>query len=280
VRYESIDLARVRYFEDSEDPSSRAPDNFRDTQSNEVDIWLPGIGAIYRMKGDWQVVAGVHKGFAVPGNQPGVKPEESINYEYGVRYEGDLSSFEAMGFYNDYSNLVGVCTNSSGTNCEPGDAFNGDAVHIPGLEVSWNASLPLDNGWTVPLQASYTWMEAEFETAFDSEFFGHVEPGDPVPYIPRSQLWFAVGLENQDWSFDMSVNFVDGVCTTPQCGSFEHTESATLVDLATHYRLNESLEFYGVIENAGDDLYIAGRQPYGARTNKPRTFILGARYSF
>lgn len=280
LRFESIDLSRLRYFENSANPSSRDPDNFRDSRSNDVDIWLPGMGAIYQMNDRWHAVAGIHKGFAVPGSSPGVDPEESINYEYGVRFEGDFSRFEAMGFFNDYSNLVGVCTNSSGANCEPGDAFNGDAVHIPGLELTWSASIALDGGWNLPLQASYTWMDAEFQTAFDSEFFGSVEPGDPVPYIPESQFWMAAGLENDRWSFDVSVNYVDSVCTAAACGAFQETESATLFDVAARYRLNEALELYGVVENVADDLYIAGREPYGARPNKPRTFIVGAEFSF
>lgn len=280
LRYESIDLSRVRYYENSDDPSSRDQDNFRDTRSNDVDVWLPGMGAIKQFGDDWQMVMGVHKGFAVPGNAPGVDPEESINYEYGVRHVGQFGSFEAMGFFNDYSNLVGVCTNSSGSDCDPGDAFNGDAVHVLGLELSWNSAFPLENGWSIPLEVAYTWMDAEFETAFDSEFFGNVEEGDPVPYIPDNQFWLATGLDAGDWSFDASVNFVDGTCTAASCGAFESTESATLIDLAAHYRWNERLELYGVVENATDKLYIAGRQPYGARTNKPRTFILGARVLF
>ena len=280
LRYERIELSRVRYFEDSEDPSSRAPDNFRDSRSNDVDIWLPGMGAIYRVSDQWQMVMGVHKGFAVPGNQPGVDPEESINYEYGMRYDGDFGSLEFMGFFNDYSNLVGVCTNSSGSECEPGDAFNGDAVQVPGLELTWTTSFELDSGWTVPLHAAYTWMDAEFQTDFESEFFGEVAAGDPVPYIPEHQVWVSTGLQKGPWAFDLGVNFVDSVCTTAGCGNFESTQSATLFDIAAHYRLNESLEVYGVVENAADELYIAGRQPYGARVNKPRTFILGARFSF
>jgi Fe(3+) dicitrate transport protein len=280
LRYESIDLSRIRYQTDSDDPASRDPDNFRDTRSNDVDIWLPGMGVIYRTKGDWSVIGGIHKGFAVPGNQPGVDPEESINYEYGVRYDGDLGSFEAMGFFNDYSNLVGVCTNSSGTDCEVGDAFNGGAVHIPGLELTGLTSIPLDNGWNIPLQVSYTWMDAEFQTDFDSDFFGEVKAGDPVPYVPENQFWIAAGLENGRWAFDLSFNFVDDVCTTARCGDFEKTESATMIDLAAHFYLNEKMEFYGLVENVADDLYIAGRQPYGARPNKARTFILGARLSF
>jgi len=280
LRYETIDLERVRYQTDGDEPASRDPSNFRDSRSNGVDIWLPGVGAIFRVNDQWSAVAGVHRGFAVPGNQPGVDPEDSVNYEYGVRYQGEFSSFEVMGFFNNYSNLVGVCTNSSGSDCEPGDAFNGDAVQIPGLEVSWNASVPLDNEWQVPLQMAYTWMNAEFQTDFESEFFGQVRAGDPVPYIPENQLWFAAGLENATWSFDISLNFVDGVCTTARCGANTRTESATIVDLAAQYQLNQSLTFYGVVENAGDELYIAGRQPYGARANKPRTFIFGARWSF
>ncbi len=280
LRYESIDLSRVRYRENSENPASREPDNYRDSRSNDVDIWLPGIGVIYQFNSEWRGVAGVHKGFAVPGNEPGVDPEESINWEYGVRYDGDFGRFEAMGFYNDYSNLVGVCTNSSGADCEPGDAFNGDAARVPGLEITWSTSIPLESGWELPLRAAYTWMDAEFETEFESDFFGTVHPGDPVPYIPDNQLWFAAGLENEKWLFDMSVNFVDGVCTTAACGTFEQTDSATLLDLAAHYRINQALEFYAVVENATDDLYIAGRQPYGARPNKARTFILGASFSF
>ncbi|HKJ17385.1 MAG TPA: TonB-dependent receptor [Xanthomonadales bacterium] len=280
LRYESIDLERIRYQTSSDNPASRDPENFRDSRSNEVDIWLPGMGVIYRMPGDWSLVGGIHKGFAVPGNQPGVDPEESINYEYGVRFDGDLGSFEAMGFFNDYSNLVGVCTNSSGTDCDVGDSFNGDAVEIPGLELTWRSSIPLDNGWSVPLQLSYTWMNAEFQTDFNSDFFGEVQAGDPVPYVPENQLWVSTGIENGQWAFDVSLNYVDSVCTTARCGEFEGTEPAMMVDLAAHYYLNEKLELYGLVENVADDLYIAGRQPYGARPNKARTFIFGARLSF
>ncbi len=239
LRYESIDLERIRYQINSDDPASRDPENVRDSRSNEVDIWLPGMGVIYRMQGDWSMIGGIHKGFAVPGNQPGVDPEESINYEYGVRYDGDLGSFEAMGFFNDYSNLVGVCTNSSGTDCDVGDSFNGDAVEIPGLELTWRSSVPLSNGWSIPLQASYTWMNAEFQTDFDSDFFGQVQAGDPVPYVPENQFWVSTGVENGQWAFDVSLNYVDNVCTTARCGEFEETESAMMVDLAAHYYLNE-----------------------------------------
>ena len=36
----------------------------------------------------------------------------------------------------------------------------------------------------------------------------------------------------------------------------------------------------GVIENLTDELYVASRDPYGVRPNKPQTFMLGAKFGF
>ena len=70
------------------------------------------------------------------------------------------------------------------------------------------------------------------------------------------------------------------MCTQALCGAFERTEAATIIDLSLHYRLNERWEIYGVAENLADRRYVAGREPYGARTNKPRSFSLGTRFDF
>lgn len=280
LRYENIKLSRIRYQTGSEDPASREQDNFRDARENDVDIWLPGMGALYQLSPDTKIVAGVHKGFATPTNEPGVNPEESINYELGLRHDRGAMSLEAILFFNDYDNLVGVCTNSSGSDCEPGDAFNGEGVHIPGLELTFAYGFEPSSGWHMPLQLVYTWMNPEFQSDFDSEFFGKVSTGDPVPYVPENQAWASLGLEGGPWAFYLSANYVGSVCTKASCGTFEKTESATIFDLAAHYRVNDSWELYAVAENFSDEIYIAAREPYGARPNKPRTFILGARFSF
>ncbi|HMB58975.1 MAG TPA: TonB-dependent receptor, partial [Xanthomonadales bacterium] len=119
LRYENIKLNRDRYLTNSADPSSRDPENFRDSRENSVDVWLPGMGAIFELNESTNFVGGVHRGFATPGNEPGVDPEDSTNYELGVRHSRGLLNVEAMFFFNDYKNLVGVCTNSSGSNCDP-----------------------------------------------------------------------------------------------------------------------------------------------------------------
>ena len=123
-------------------------------------------------------------------------------------------------------------------------------------------------------------MDAEFQSDFESEFFGSVRKGDPVPYVPRHQAWASIGADNGTLSGFLSINHVDAVCTQARCGAYERTEAATLLDLSAHYRLNERWKLYAVLENLTDELYIAGREPYGARPNKARSWVVGSRFEF
>lgn len=280
VRFESIDLGRVDYDTGSPVPGSRDPANLNGTRSNEVDVWIPGMGLLYDITENTRLVAGVHKGFAVPGNQPGANPEESINYELGVRMLGRRFQLDLIGFFNNYDNLVGVCTNSSGSDCEPGDVFNGEGVHIPGIELSLAVDLGNAGQWQFPLMLTWTWMDAEFQTSFDSEFFGDVEAGDPVPYVPENQGLLTLGMQGNQFAAWLSLNHVDSVCTKASCGPFEQTDSATLLDLALNYSINDQWSLYANAENLTDELYIAGREPYGARSNKPRAYNAGVRFEF
>lgn len=279
LRFESIELSRVNYDTSGDDPSGRDPSDIASTRRNDVDVWIPGLGVLYDISDSTRLVAGVHKGFAAPGNSPGVDPEESVNYEFGFRYFGDQVQIDLMGFFNDYENLVGSCTNSSGSDCEPGDAFNGEGVHVPGLELSLTTA-PEFGDVTVPLRLAWTWMDAEFQTDFDSDFFGEVTAGDPVPYVPDQQFYASAGLVRGPMSVFVSGNYVDSVCTEASCGAFEVTESATLFDASVHYRLGERWELYAIGENITDEIYVAGRQPYGARPNKPRSYSVGASFDF
>ena len=94
-----------------------------------------------------RLFGGVHKGFTAPTNAPGVKEERAVNFELGLRANGDAWHGEMTGFWSDYDNLLGVCTASSGADCEVGDAFNGDAATVRGLEVLFHVGLVRDRGF-------------------------------------------------------------------------------------------------------------------------------------
>ena len=280
LRFEDIDQNRIRYETRSgrtSDPASRAASNLRSTRSNRTRVWLPGFGALYRIGSATTLVAGVHKGFTAPSNAPDVDAEEALNYELGVRVDNGRTRFEAMGFLSDYDNMLGVCTASSGVDCEVGDAFNGDAATVRGVELIAATNLvPPDSGFSVPLEVAYTWMHGEFDTDIaNTDFFGNVRAGDPLPYIPEQQLNAALGVAKGRWSANAALSYVDATCVRASCGAFEKTDAALTVDVAMRFALRTDASLFLRLENITDAQDIAGRHPYGARPNKSRAAALG-----
>lgn len=274
IRFEDIRLERTDY----QDGPVRT---FVDSSENNTQIWLPGVGISYAFDNGINLLAGAHKGFTTPTNSPGVKPEEAINYEAGIRFNGTFITTELIGFYSDYENLLGVCTASSGSDCTIGDAFNGDAVTVQGLEFIATSTLELSRGLSLPLLLSYTHINGEFDTDIAStDFFGDVRAGDPIPYIPKNQLQLSAGLESTRWGIQANANYVDEVCVRASCGIFERTDAAFTIDLTANYQVNDILNIYTRIENISSQQVVMGRHPYGARPNRGRTSSLGLKMNF
>lgn len=274
VRFEDIQQMRTRY----RDGATRT---FRDDRENDTQVVLPGLGALYKMDDNWTLVAGVHKGFTAPSNSPGVREEEAINYELGFRFANNTLNAEAIYFLSDYDNLLGECTGSSGSDCEIGDAFNGDAASVQGIEFILKTELGEINGISIPLDVTYTFIDSEFDTDIaDTAFFGDVSAGDSIPYIPENQGQISLGLEADSWSAYIKGVYIDQVCVKASCGDFEQTDGSFTVDISGNYQVSNNLKLFARIENLTDQQDIVSRQPYGARPNKSRTFSVGAQYTF
>jgi Fe(3+) dicitrate transport protein len=283
IRYEDIDQARTRWETragNTMDPSSRDESNIRDTRDNNTQVWIPGLGALYDINDSVALYGGIHKGFTAPSNATDVDEEESINYELGIRYSGDRMYLDTAAFFTDYDNILGECTASSGSDCEIGDAFNGDAASIAGLEFLLNYNLARNGAFTVPLVMSYTYLNGEFDSDIaDTDFFGDVSRGDPLPYIPEHQALVSLGLERNMWGAYVTANYVDETCVRASCGPFETTDETLVLDLAANYTINENVTVYGRVNNVTSEEAIVGRHPYGARPNMDRTIALGVRLS-
>jgi len=280
LRYEDIDQQRRRWETRSSrttTPSLRADASLRDQRQNKTQVWLPGVGASYQLSDSNVIFAGVHKGFTAPTNAPNVKEETAINYELGLRHSGAFYA-EATIFLSDYDNLLGQCTASSGTDCIIGDAFNGEAATVKGLELLVSKDLFSSTTIKFPASLTYTYIDSQFDTDIaNTDFFGSVSAGDPIPYIPEHQANLSVGAQWSDWSAYATASYVDAVCVRASCGDFEKTDSSTTIDLAGHYQINETTSVSLKLENATDSEDILGRQPYGARPNKSRTASVGFR---
>ena len=282
ARFEDIDMQRLDYATD--DPTrAQGPTRVR---TNSASVFIPGMGALYIVNDQWRVLAGVHKGFNPPGPGSSASEESSRNFEFGTRFNNNRLSFEAIYFLNDYDNLVGTVTASTGGGGQIGDQFDGGAVTVQGVEFSTDFSVTdLLSGIDLPLSLQYTWTaEAEFQSAFDSGFdpWGEVEVGDELPYIPEHQLRVTAALEHERWGMNLAANYVGKMRTMAGQGplnSDETIDSHVVWDFIARWRFTESLSSYIKVDNLLDETYIAARRPAGLRPGLERTAYLGLTFT-
>ncbi|MCH8863633.1 MAG: TonB-dependent receptor [Proteobacteria bacterium] len=285
LRVESIDLTRRDYSTD--DPERLAgPTRVR---RNSLTVAIPGFGVTYDASDELTLIAGVHKGFSPPGPGTGgsseaAVSEKSVNWEAGLRYvSGDLN-LEAIGFYSDYSNLLGTCSNATGCGAgDNGDQFNGGAVDVIGLELTVDTIVDLSPGVTLPLKLTYTYTDAEFSTSFADSFWGEVEKGDALPYIPAHQVNASVGLEGLKWALNLTLNYVAETRNRAGSGAvpvLQRIDGRLVADVSASYNIRHNVRLFASIENLFDNVYVVARRPYGARPGKPRSVFGGLSVSF
>lgn len=289
IRFEHIQLESEDY--GNADPARSG--SALDVNGNSLDVWIPGIGVSYAVNDAWSILGGVHKGFAPPG-VPGdpneaafSRPEESINYEIGTRYAQGNWSGELFGFVTDYDNLLGrdtLATGGGGT----GESYNGGQVQVMGIEAmaQYDAAqlAGLRNGYRLPLTVSYTLTDAEFKNSFDSSFgeWGSVNAGDELPYMPKHQLYLAMGMETDTWGVTVGGKYVDEMRAVAGSGSIpagELMEAHWVVDAAGEYRLTDNIAAFATVQNVLDEDYVASRRPAGARPGMPLSAMAGVKIS-
>ena len=274
LRYEDVETSRRQY---STQNRSDAPS----LRSNNTQEWLPGLSATYQLSGNWQVLAGVHKGFSPLGGgaKSTEEPESSVNYEAGLRYDNDQWFVEAIGFWSDFENKAENCSN--GNPCSNGKTsgsyVTGDAV-IAGLEFQFSNSF-LIGSMTVPVDVAYTYTQAEVSEDNTNE--GIVD-GDKLANIPEHTFSLRSGIETaMGWDNYVSIKYIDETCNAIGCaGNFVDTDAFVSADLISHYALNESVTVFLKVENVLDKRAIVSRSPDGARPNKGRMASVGFSMDF
>lgn len=278
ARAEFIDTVR-------KDRSSSNADDI----SNEDTVLIPGLGAFYQLTPELGLLAGVYKGFSPvgPGQNDDIDPEESINYEAGFRYYEGAFNTELVGFYNDYSNIKGVCTFSSG--CADADIdkeFNGGAAEILGAEITLGYSLQ-HNDLSYPFKFNYTYTQAKFAESFGSTNpdwgVGDIKSGDPLPYIPEHQASFSTGIVGKSWQNHLIVKYVgerNDTANTNVSPSNRTIDDYIVVDLKSNYKVSKDLHIYASLRNALNKVYVTSLRPFGDRPGIPRQVQVGMKYNF
>ncbi len=254
--------------------------------NNNVDytsVIIPGLGAFYQYTESLGFLIGVNKGFAPngPSAVDDVDPEESINTEMGFRYQQGVFNAEVVGFYNRYSNLIGRCRVSD-VDCTVGEEFNGGKVDIVGAEVSSNYATQL-GAWKLPVGLTYTYTDSAFQHSFSSGFsqWGDVIAGDELPYLPQHQLRLEFGLSKAKWDLSLAVKYTSTMREKAGQGNINDESNIpeySILDFATSYQLSKSIKLQMAIDNVLDEVSVVSRRPFGARPNKPRSFMATVKY--
>ena len=301
VRYENIHLDFQNY---GTADNARLGTVLRSAE-NQLTVILPGIGLHYWLNENMNLLGGIHKGFSPPG-MPSVtatsgqaKMETSVNYELGYHFEKNGYTAQVVGFYNNYSNILGS-DNMSGGGAGTGDMFNAGNANIQGIEISFEGNL-LSNknnpsGISFPVSLAYTFTDARFQETFINEGgdwgIGRINQGDRIPFITPHLLTANVGMSNQKFDITLSSRFTGITRVKPGAGSpiiptdlvkyadVNALAEFLIIDLSTNYDVTKSLTAFATINNLTNSKAIVANLPQGYRPNMPLSFNTGLKIRF
>jgi Fe(3+) dicitrate transport protein len=245
---------------------------------------LPGLGGLIALSDNIDLFGGIHRGFSpvAPGQPADTEPETTWNSEAGVSYESYLGQIESVAYYNDYQNISGQCSFSSG--CEGSDIdgqFNGGEAVVFGAEVSASTDLFFGTKSSVPISVSYTWTESHFTSSFSSEFpqFGEVEFGDSLPYQPTHSAKAQVGFRYDEFAFYADCTYRSAMLD--RAGAMvdapDDVPSLLLLGAAANLPIRDEMSLFATVSNITDERGITSWRPFGARPTAPMQIMIGLR---
>lgn len=279
LRYEDIDLLKKDYTKEDLARSGKV----RIETPNHARVLIPGIGVHYQLLPAASVFFGVHKGFAPPSAELYQKPESSVNMELGTRVSIGKFKAELIGFYNNYSNMLGsdlAASGGSGTL----EQFNVGEARVKGAEflvqyqpLSHTCSLRL------PLQLSYTYTDTEMRNSFESHSWGNVVRGDEIPYIFKHALNMQLGIEYKWFYANIGARYNSDMRTSPGQGTIAEREKVPanlILDASVNVLVNKYLTLRLNAINLTNRVYLTSRHPAGLRAGHPFGIYAGANVQF
>lgn len=279
LRYEDIDLLKKDYTKEDLARSGKV----RIETPNHARVLIPGIGVHYQLLPAVFVFFGVHKGFAPPSAELYQKPESSVNMELGTRVSIGKFKAELIGFYNNYSNMLGsdlAASGGSGTL----EQFNVGEARVKGAEfLVQYQPLPHTCSLRLPLQLSYTYTDTEMRNSFESHSWGNVVRGDEIPYIFKHALNMQLGIEYKWFYANIGARYNSDMRTSPGQGTIAEREKVPanlILDASVNVLVNKYLTLRLNAINLTNRVYLTSRHPAGLRAGHPFGIYAGANVQF
>lgn len=279
LRYEDVDLLKKDYTKEDLARSGKV----RIETPNHARVLIPGIGVHYQLLPAASVFFGIHKGFAPPSAELYQKPESSVNMELGTRVSIGKFKAELIGFYNNYSNMLGsdlAASGGSGTL----EQFNVGEARVKGAEfLVQYQPLPHTCSLRLPLQLSYTYTDTEMRNSFESHSWGNVVRGDEIPYIFKHALNMQLGIEYKWFYANIGARYNSDMRTSPGQGVIAEREKVPanlILDASVNVLVNKYLTLRLNAINLTNRVYLTSRHPAGLRAGHPFGIYAGANVRF
>ncbi len=280
-------------YEDTESNDGTEANPGNSKQDVNDDETMLSAATVYQIQGGAQIFAGYHQGYSPigAGTSADATPEESDNYEVGLRMSTPDSFIELIAFYVDYENLLESCLIANGCTGNIGDSNNAGKAEIKGIEFQYRLAdifaAPAMKGQSTmksikyPLLVSGILQDSEYLTNTDDELN---QLGKSIAYVPDFQMYVSLGAETPNWAVTLGAKYHDDTFTNPS--NTYKTGKAWIFDL--HSSMNLPIKVAGVrnargfinIDNLLDKTIVASEHNYGKRPNKPQTFMAGVKFDF
>ena len=279
LRYEDVDLLKKDYTKEDLARSGKV----RIETPNHARVLIPGVGLHYQLMPAASVFFGIHKGFAPPSAELYQKPESCVNMELGTRVAIGNFRAELIGFYNNYSNMLGSDLAASG-GAGTLEQFNVGEARVKGAEfLVQYQPLPKNCNVRLPLQVSYTYTDTEIRNSFESHSWGNVVRGDEIPYIFKHALNMQLGIECKWFYANIGARYNSDMRTSPGQGTIAEREKvpANLIfDASLNVFVNKYLTVRLNAINLTNRVYLTSRHPAGLRAGHPFGIYAGANVQF
>jgi hemoglobin/transferrin/lactoferrin receptor protein len=237
----------------------------------------PKLGVLYRAIPQWSVYGNYASGFRAPEGQqvnsalevstakllpnPNLKPEESRNFEIGLRARLDRLTLDIAAFTGKYSNLIqekkdlGTANGlaASVTNPTLFQTVNIDKATISGFEIQGNFLYGTVVGGTLRFPFSYGTTHGNNDTT-----------RLPLSYIDPAKLVAGVEYKTARWDIGLnvvhqaakSVSELDTAYIPKSTTQLQFlTPSATTLDVHGQWRIRKDIRFNFGITNLTDQKY-------------------------
>lgn len=243
--------------------------NGDDSGKNKYDKFLPSAALSWEIIPDLTSYVSYAKGFETPtftesayrldpidqsqiigGINTDLSPSSSDNYELSFKAQNEFGLFTLAGFYTEtHDDIVSYLSDAGRTVYK-----NADKTLRKGVEFSWQNKLWKD----LTAQASYSYIDAKFDSPYSNSDGLAIEKGNYVPGIAKNQAYVALGWQPEvGFNAGLDVRYMDKIYANDANSESAPSYSVASVNIGYLWKNNDwKVRSYARVDNVFDKDYV------------------------